>query len=188
MATSSSVSSHWPMIVSDYLAGEETTRRRELVWGVVREPPAPFYVHQRLVTDLTVTLQLHVRRYGLGQVVVSPIDVVLDEQKALIVQPDIIFLSNDRLRFVRGQVWGAPDLVIEVLSPGSGRYDRQQKLGWYRIYGIREYWVVDPIAVEITVHSFGGKRKRTAAYGRRRTLRSRVLLDLRLPIADVFPG
>lgn len=186
MAPSSSVSFHRPLIVSDYLAGEETNRRQELVWGVVREPPGPFYNHQRLVTDLTVLLHYHVRRYGLGQVVVSPIDIVLDEKKALVLQPDVVFLSNKRLRFIRKQIWGPPDLVVEVLSPGSTRYDRIQKLAWYQAYGVREFWIVDTFAEVITVHAFSGKRRRSTTFGLRRTLRSRVLPDLRLPVAKVF--
>jgi Uma2 family endonuclease len=174
------------LTTGQYLSGEETTRRRELVWGVVREPAAPLYSHQHVVTRLTVLLDDHVRRHGLGQVVVSPIDVVLDEQKALILQPDVVFLSNERLRLIRGQIWGGPDLVLEVLSPGSRRYDHKDKLGWYRTYGVREYWVVDQIALEITVHVFDAKRERAVTFGRRRTLRSRVLPDLRLPVASVF--
>src|SRR5439155_13735254 len=97
-----------------YLRGPETLRRRELVWGMVREPPAPFYYHQRLVTDLTVLLQQHVRTHNLGQVCVSPVDVVLDQVEALVVQPDVIFVSNDRIGIIRDQIWGAPDLVVEV--------------------------------------------------------------------------
>ena len=61
--------------------------------------------------------------HGLGRVLVSPVDVVLDEKKALIVQPDIVFISRERIGIVRDRIWGAPDLVIEVLSPGTRRRD-----------------------------------------------------------------
>lgn len=174
------------MMVTDYLTGPESLRRRELVWGIVREPAAPFYSHQRLVTDLTVLLQGHVRRYGLGEVVVSPIDIVLDEARGLVLQPDIVFLSKERLGLVRSQIWGAPDLVVEVLSLGSSAYDRKDKLAWYRRYGVREYWIVDPIALEIIVHVFGRRRVRTTTFGPRRPVRSAVLRNLRLPVARLF--
>ena len=68
----------------DYLSMMETMRRRELVYGVVREPPAPLYRHQSIVTTLTVRLDQYVRRKRLGRVCVSPIDVVLDQEQALV--------------------------------------------------------------------------------------------------------
>ncbi len=129
--------------VDTYLAGPEDLRRRELVWGVVREPPAPKYSHQSVVTRATVMLDQHVRARQLGVVCVSPIDVVLDEKKALIVQPDVVFLSNERLSILRDQLWGAPDLVVEVASRGTARYDRHTKIRWYRDYGVRECWLLD---------------------------------------------
>jgi len=153
---------------------------------MVREPPSPFYSHQRLVTDLTVLLQLHVREHGLGQVCVSPVDVILDEPKALIVQPDVIFVSNDRIGIVRDQIWGAHDLVVEVISPRTAAYDSTQKLDWFRTYGVRECWLVYPRPQQIVVHTFDGRRTRKAAYGTEHTLRSRVLPQLRLEVAGVF--
>jgi hypothetical protein len=104
--------------VDDYLSGREEMRRRELVWGVVREPSAPRYGHQAVVTSLAVLLSQHVRNRALGEVCVSPADVVLDREQALIVQPDVFFIAAARMDIVRDQVWGAPDLVVEVASPG----------------------------------------------------------------------
>lgn len=137
--------------VSEYLSGPEDMRRRELVWGYVREPAAPLFGHQSVVTRATVILMLHVREHRLGTVCVSPIDVVLDEPKALIVQPDVLFVSNERAGIVRDQVWGAPDLAVEVASRGTARYDRTTKLGWYRTYGVRECWLLDLNARVVTV-------------------------------------
>src|SRR5215217_8118642 len=83
--------------VETYLSGNETTRPQELVWGIVREPPAPGYPHQIAVGGMFRRLDAHVRRYRVGQVVIGPVDVVLDRARALVVQPDIVFVSNDRL-------------------------------------------------------------------------------------------
>src|SRR5438105_2829792 len=115
----------------DYLKEAETLRRRELVWGVVREAPGPEFGHQSSVTDLTTALNMHVHAYGLGRVCVSPVDVILDEPAGLVVQPDIVFISNERLGIIRQRIWGAPDLAIEILSPGTKTYDRRTKLDWY---------------------------------------------------------
>lgn len=137
--------------VDSYLSGREEMRQRELVWGVVREPPAPRFGHQSVVTQVAVLLRVHVRSRGLGVVCVSPADVVLDRERALIVQPDVFFVAHDRMAIVRDQVWGAPDLVVEVASPGTKRYDRTTKIQWYRTYGVREAWLVDPLEAVVTV-------------------------------------
>ncbi|HUL72231.1 MAG TPA: Uma2 family endonuclease [Vicinamibacterales bacterium] len=170
----------------DYLSMLETMRRRELVYGVVREPPAPLYGHQSIITKLTVRLDQHVRRKALGRVCVSPIDVVLDEEKALILQPDLIFVSNERLGIIRDQIWGAPDLVIEVASRGTMKYDRTTKLEWYRQYGVRECWIVNPTARRIDVVEFGSTAPQPRAFEGRSLVRSVVLPGLRLRVDDVF--
>lgn len=171
--------------VADYLDGRETLRRRELEWGVVRDAPSPIYSHQALVTRLVVLLDAHVRPRGLGRVVVAPIDVVLDEERALIVQPDVVFVSAARQPIVSRQIWGAPDLVVEVLSPGTAGRDRGRKLVWYARYGVRECWLAVPRRQQIEVHEFG-ERPRVRRYDRRRVLHSAVLPALRLPVSEVF--
>lgn len=130
--------------VEEYLGLPEQTSPQELVWGIVREPPAPFFHHQAVVGRVYSLLETHVRTYNLGIVGLSPLDVVLDADRALVVQPDVLFVAKDRLHIVRNQVWGAPDLVVEVASRGSIRRDRTTKLGWYRRYGVRECWLVAP--------------------------------------------
>jgi Uma2 family endonuclease len=174
------------MTTTGYLSGPETLKRRELVWGVLREPPSPFYSHQRVVTDLAVLLHQHTRVRGLGQVCVSPIDVVLDGPKALILQPDIVFMSTDRLGIVNDQIWGAPDLVVEVLSQGTSRYDQGPKLGWFRKYGVRECWLVNPGARQITVHTLEVRRPTKSVYEAAQTVRSCVLPELELRVTDLF--
>jgi Uma2 family endonuclease len=129
---------------TNYLAGVEDMRRRELVWGYVREPPAPKFGHPAVVTRTTLLLDRHVRMHALGLVCVSPIDVVLDGPNALILQPDIVFVSNDRKSIVRDQVCGAPDLVVEVVAPRTKVSDRTMKVLWYAHHGVRECWLVDP--------------------------------------------
>lgn len=131
------------MRTDDYLAFPEDLRRRELVWGVVREPPSPFAPHQLATTRVAALLDQHVREHDLGTVLVAPMDVVLDADKGLVLQPDVMFVSRARAAIIRDFVRGAPDLVIEVTSPGTARYDRTDKVGWYGAYGVRECWLVD---------------------------------------------
>jgi Uma2 family endonuclease len=147
------------LTVDEYLEGPETMRPMELVDGIVREPPAPFGLHQSLVTQLTVQLYQHVGEHRLGEVFVSPLDVVLDRERALVVQPDILFIAQDRHGILDRCVWGAPDLVVEVLSSGTARRDRTTKVNWYDEYGVRECWLVDPLADAVDVLRFGPTRR-----------------------------
>jgi Uma2 family endonuclease len=174
------------MDVAAYFCGDETTRRRELVWGVLREPPAPFYSHQRIVTRVAVALETHVRRRALGSVCVAPVDVVLDPRLGLVAQPDVVFISAERLDIIRNQIWGAPDLVVEVLSMGTTQYDRTVKLDWYRRYGVAEYWLIDPIAREVQVVDCRSQELAQQTFSEQDTLRSRILPRLRLRAARVF--
>lgn len=139
------------MTTSEYFKLPATLDPMELEYGVVREPPAPAYGHQSLVTQLSALLCQHVREHGLGEVCVAPVDLVLDRDAALVVQPDIVFVAADRLHIVRDRIWGAPDLVVEVVSPGTMRRDRTTKLNWYRRYGVAECWHVAPTTRHVDV-------------------------------------
>jgi Uma2 family endonuclease len=175
------------LTVYGYLSGEESLRRTELVWGRVREPAAPRYGHQSVVTRITALLDQHVRQARAGRVCVSPIDVVLDAGRALVVQPDVVFVSHRRASIIREQIWGAPDLVVEVLSPGTRRRDRTSKLRWYRRYQVGEYWMVDPVAQTITVVTLPEKgRSRRRAVRGTGVLRSTVLPTLDAPASAFF--
>ena len=147
------------LTVEEYLHGTETLRPMELAFGVLREPPAPFYSHQVLVTRLTARLSEHVDAHQSGIICVSPIDVVLDRERALVVQPDIIFIAHDRRHIVDRCVWGAPDLVVEVLSRATARHDRTTKVGWYDAYGVRECWLLDAGSCAVETIQFGPARR-----------------------------
>jgi Uma2 family endonuclease len=171
-----------------YLQGGETLARRELVWGMVRERPAPLFTHQDLLLRLATRLDRHVRRHRLGVVAVAPLDVVLDEANGLVLQPDIVFVSAGRQRIIQGQIWGPPDLVVEIVSRGTVRYDRGEKLDWYGRYGVRECWIVEADAKQIEVVRFArpdapGDRRMVAES---RIVRSGVLPKWRLPAFRYF--
>ena len=174
------------MTTYDYLDGEETNRRRELAYGVLREPPAPFFSHQEVVFRVALLLREHVEPRGLGRVGLSPIDVVLDAGRALVVQPDILFVATPRLSIIRDQVWGAPDLVVDVLSPGTESRDRHEKLGWYRQYGVREYWIVDLKDERVTVVDFSTGVPQSRGFERLDTVRSAVLPEFEAEASAFF--
>jgi len=173
------------MTADEYLyETEERNRPMELEFGLLREPPSPFYSHQTLV--LRIAQLLTFAGQGLGHVAVAPLDVVLDRERALIVQPDVLFVSNERQSIIRDQIWGAPDLVVEVLSSGTEQHDRHAKRGWYRQYGVREYWLVDPKQTQLTILDFTGALPAERIVRGGRAARSSVLPDLVVKSFEIF--
>jgi Uma2 family endonuclease len=170
------------LTVSEYFRLPETNRPMELVYGYVREPPAPFYSHQSVVGTIFRILTRHVERHHLGLVGLSPLDVVLDKNKGqdLVVQPDVFFVSTTRLDIVRDRVWGPPDLTVEVLSPGTARRDKTVKLDWYRRYGVRECWIVDGKKTAVEVIDFLANSRKT--FRELQRIRSAVLPRLATPV------
>lgn len=124
--------------------------RRELIGGEFHAVPAPTPEHQRISARLERVLQDFVDARGLGEVLHAPLDLVLSE--ADVVQPDILFISRERAGIVTPtHVSAAPDLVVEILTPGTAERDRGVKRRLYFKYGVREYWLVDPVAGAIEV-------------------------------------
>jgi Uma2 family endonuclease len=142
----------------EYLRLPETVRPQELVFGVVRDAPAPSPGHQSAVGEIFIRLRMHLAQQGAGHVWMSPIDVVLDREKNLVVQPDLIVVLNERRHIVRDRVWGAPDLVIEVMSPRPRIGSLEERLRWFAEYGVRECWLVRPPLHQIEIVAFADGR------------------------------
>jgi Uma2 family endonuclease len=175
------------MTTNEYLYDTaETNRIRELAMGKVREPPAPFFSHQSLVLKVARVIADHVEPRKLGAVATAPTDVVLDRERALILQPDVLFVATARLGIIRDQVWGPPDLVVEVLSHSTENRDRGEKLGWYRQYGVRECWLVDLYSESITVVDFTGEEPAERVAKGIDMIRSTVLPDLQSSGFGIF--
>jgi Uma2 family endonuclease len=128
--------------------------RGEVIDGVFHVTPSPGRSHQAIVGDLFIDLGMWLRAHpGIGRAYVAPFDVVLKrERPAIIVQPDILFVSAARAAIVDDRnVKGAPDLVVEVASPYSGGRDAVTKLARYAAHGVREYWLLWPEEARIDV-------------------------------------
>jgi Uma2 family endonuclease len=127
----------------DYAALPDDGRRYEIHDGELSVTPAPGRTHQFVVLRLGAALDAHVTARGLGEVYIAPFDVILAD--TTIVQPDIIFVANDRLAiFSERGAEGAPTLAIEVLSPSTTRIDRNRKRELYARHAAPHYWIVDP--------------------------------------------
>ncbi len=126
---------------SDYLETPDD-ERYELLGGDLLMPPSPNISHQAVQMSLGSLLYFWVMERRLGQVFSSPCDVVLSDSD--VVQPDILFISNERRHIITGaNVQGAPDLVVEILSPSTSGHDWTTKRELYGRHGVREYWIVD---------------------------------------------
>jgi Uma2 family endonuclease len=161
----------------------------ELVYGVLRVADAPTPRHQSAVGQLFFALERHVRERRLGRVWLSPLDVVLDERKALIVQPDLMFVSTAREWIVRDRLRGAPDLVVEVLSPHPRIGRTEERVAWFAEYGVRECWLVHQDRGDVTVLEFenGGVQVQRVV-NRRDPIRSRVLPDFSPSLDAILEG
>ena len=146
-----------PLTTDEYFVTPETVLPQELVWGIVRDAPAPTPGHQWAVGRFFIALTDHVERHHSGRVWMSPIDVVLDRDRHLIVQPDVIFVAEPRAGIVTDRVWGPPDLVLEVLSPRPRIGTLNERIAWFAQYGVRECWLVhqDARTVEVLQLSSG---------------------------------
>jgi Uma2 family endonuclease len=161
----------------------------EVIEGELLVTPAPNIIHQRISRRLFVRLVAFVESQGAGEVLAAPTDVILSEHN--VVQPDILFVARNRLEIMDpvGGVRGAPDLVIEILSPGTASRDQVVKRKLYAKYGVREYWVVDPAAraVEILAEAPEGLETRRVFAGAA-ILTSPLLPGFEFPVADIFEG
>lgn len=115
----------------------------ELIRGRLVMSPCPTPLHQIIVGLLFQVLQ-DAADHSSGLTILSPMDVVLSDDTIL--QPDLLYVAKERRNIVGSRVEGPPDLVIEILSPGTSRRDRTEKLDLYAKYGVAEYWIVDPDA------------------------------------------
>lgn len=129
--------------VADYLRLPESNNRYELVRGTLIMSPSPNRGHQRAVILLTKLIENHLDQHGCGELFIAPFDVFLAGD--VVLQPDLLFISDANRGIVNdARVEGAPDFVVEVVSPASAGYDREEKKLHYMEAGVREYWIIDP--------------------------------------------
>jgi len=134
---------HPPRTLMEVFQGLPEGTLAQLIENSIIMTPAPLDIHQKILNEINYLLLSFVKQHQLGEIRVAPYDVYLDRKNAF--QPDIIFVSKNRLDMIKEDgLHGAPDLVVEVLSPSTAKYDLDEKKDVYERYGVKEYWIVDP--------------------------------------------
>ena len=173
----------------DYRTAPED-KRYELLDGELLMTPAPNLKHQAVQFLLGSRLGRFIEERALGNFFFAPCDVVLSNHD--VVQPDLLFVSRQRAHLLSGgdAVRGAPDLVVEILSPATADRDRGYKHALYAKHGATEYWLVDPVEETIEIHrrQQGGALVAADTFGRGQTLRSPLLAGFELDVDAVFPS
>ncbi len=124
---------------------EDDNFQYELLNGILMRKGSPTIQHQRIVRKISFAFEKHIEVTKAGEVFFAPLDVVLNEHNAL--QPDVIFVGKDKSVILNEEeqvIIGVPDIVVEVLSPGSIKKDRILKKIIYEKAQVPEFWIVDP--------------------------------------------
>jgi len=170
----------------DYLHLPDNGKRYQVISGELYMVPAPIPFHQRILRKVGKLLDQYVTESRVGEVFYSPCDVVLSDVD--VVQPDIFFISRERINIVKDKnIQGPPDLVVEILSPYSEKIDRISKTRLYGRFGVKEYWIVDPDRKEVTVLQLKGESyKKRGVFGVGDTFDSKLLKGLTIRVIEIF--
>ena len=166
------------LTTAEYLQTAESMRVQELIFGTLRVAESPSVRHQDLLLELAVLMRVFVGQHKLGRVFIAPLDVILDPARALILQPDLFFVSKSRQDIITDRIWGAPDLVVEVLSPHPRVGKLQDRLDYFAHYGVRECWLIHQTTRSLEVlqlNTYGVESRQTFEGGER--IQSTVLRD-----------
>ncbi|MCU0329055.1 MAG: Uma2 family endonuclease [Chitinophagales bacterium] len=150
--------------------------------------PSPEQIHQEVTFELCAAMKSYAKKHQLGTVIISPFDVVLDENNVMV--PDVVFVSISRQEILDGKkANGAPDLVVEVWSPGNKKKERDRKHRIYAEKGVQEFWAVYPKKEKITVEVLNetGKYEIYSEAKKNGEIKSKMLSGFSLDVADIFP-
>ena len=172
----------------DFLNFPDDGKRHEIIDGEHYVTPSPNTKHQRIVSRLDRALGRYLDHHPLGEVFVAPFDVVFSDLD--VVEPDLLYISRERAHVLTDtHVRGAPDLVVEILSPDTRKTDESTKRKLYERFDVHEYWVVDPELDAIKVYRrVEGVFTRAAELGAEAgdTLTTPLLPGFSIALADVF--
>ncbi len=175
------------MTAREFAALPEGPPYFQLVEGELFFMASPNRQHQKIVLRVAFAMEAYLRTYPRGEVYLSPSDVELDVDNVF--EPDIYYVSRERAGILTKQgATGAPDLVVEILSPSTAQLDLEKKRTVYLRAGVRELWFIWPTRSEVTVHRADGQGGVEAEriLGDRETLTTPLLQGLEIVVAELF--
>jgi Uma2 family endonuclease len=182
-----------PWTYADLVALPDDQLRHELIDGEHVVTPSPNTLHQTISLNLVRLLLPYLDEHRLGQLLSAPFDVKLSLITVLV--PDLVYFTSERFARVVNEkhATAAPDLVVEILSPGTRRRDKGRKRAIYDREGVREYWIVDPETRSVTTlrrprADAGLTNVATLTLDAGATLDSPLFPGLRILLRDVFRG
>ncbi|MBI5305829.1 MAG: Uma2 family endonuclease [Chloroflexi bacterium] len=170
----------------EYRALPENGNRLQVVNGELIMTAAPFIGHQRVSGNLQFILESHVRANKWGRVLAAPVEVYLSEDNFL--QPDLVCVSHARHEIITEKnIVGAPDLIVEILSPSTARTDRVTKAKIYARYRVLHYWIVDPVALTLEAFEWAdGAYRLVAAVAEDETFQPALFPGLTIALTEVW--
>jgi Uma2 family endonuclease len=166
---------------------DDDTSIYELINGNIMRRSSPHSIHQIVQANLMRHLGNCAFDKQLGRVLGAPLDVVFSDEDS--VQPDVFFIKQEREKIIEwnGPVWGSPDLIVEIISKGTGKSDRIDKFKLYQHFGVTEYWIVDPTIQTVEVFELiNGKYELKQFEEIEGIVKSSVLSGLELSLNHIF--
>ncbi|HET8774062.1 MAG TPA: Uma2 family endonuclease [Thermoanaerobaculia bacterium] len=173
------------MTYEEFMALPDDGKHYELIEGELVLNPAPNLRHQAIIGNLYLAFRLYLDQHRSGKVFVAAVDVVLSIENVL--EPDVIVILADRAaRLQTKNVQGAPNIAVEVLSPGSRRKDEVTKKRLYEHFGVDEYWIADPETETVKIYRRAGDAFERAIEFSTGSITSALLPGFTLDVAAVF--
>ena len=174
--------------IDDWENFPDNGNRYEIIEGEVYVSTAPRFIHQLLSFRIAKKIGDYLEKNQIGEVLPAP-GVVFSHKDGVI--PDVVFISYERLKLflIDEKIQGAPELVVEILSPGKVNIerDRKTKLKLYSRYPVEEYWIVDPMRKQIEIfHSTPHGLRPAEIFNEQDVLISPLFPDFSLSLAELF--
>ncbi|MFW5759914.1 MAG: Uma2 family endonuclease [Cyclobacteriaceae bacterium] len=171
--------------VSDYLELQENPNQ-QLINGQLIMSPSPSVMHQRVLRNLALKLNEYAEKRS-DEVLFSAIDVYLNETN--VPQPDIVYIFKENKNSIKEKgIEGAPDLIVEIISPSNSYIDRYQKKDLYEKSGVKEYWLVDPNNATLEIYHLGAEKYEMVQYVvSQGQIKSQLLTQLKFDLQELWP-
>ena len=170
---------------ADYLQTPEGGKF-QLIAGEILEMTSPSLYHQEILLNIISEFRHFLNKNIIGKVFVAPLDVYFSDTE--VYQPDILILLIESFsKMKENKIEGAPDLVVEVLSPSTAYYDLKHKKSIYEKQGVKEYWIVDPMEKSVEIfENISGKLNSLGEFSKSESIQSKLIYGFEVGLESIF--